>query len=139
MGYVAAFVLASAATAFAAPWLVRQGGAPALQWLCCALIVAAATAFPLALHSRRFGRAFVASSVAIAGQIGLCAAALFPRLVPSRPDLAQSLTVYNASSSPRTLTTMLVIALVGMPLVIAYTVAIYRVFRGKTVLTATSY
>jgi cytochrome d ubiquinol oxidase subunit II len=139
MGYVAAFVLASVASAFVAPWLVSQGGVPALQWVFGALLVVAATVFPLALHRRRFGRAFLASSVAIASQIGLSAAALFPRLVPSRPDLAQSLTVYNASSSPRTLTTMLIIALLGMPLVIAYTVAIYRVFRGKTVLTATSY
>jgi cytochrome bd-type quinol oxidase subunit 2 len=34
---------------------------------------------------------------------------------------------------------MLVIALVGMPLVIAYTAWIYRTFRGKTVLTPESY
>ena len=55
------------------------------------------------------------------------------------PDLANSLTIYNASSTPRTLAVMLVIALVGMPLVILYTAYIYRTFRGRTVLTADSY
>ena len=59
--------------------------------------------------------------------------------MPARPDLARSLTIYNASSSPRTLTVMLVIALIGMPFVIGYTIWIYRVFRGQTVLTETSY
>ena len=37
------------------------------------------------------------------------------------------------------LAVMLVIALVGMPLVVAYTALIYRAFRGKTVLTPESY
>jgi len=50
-----------------------------------------------------------------------------------------SLTIFNASSSPLTLKTMLVMALVGMPLVIAYTAWIYHAFRGKVRLEATSY
>jgi cytochrome bd-type quinol oxidase subunit 2 len=32
-----------------------------------------------------------------------------------------------------------VIALIGMPFVIAYTAIIYRAFRGKTILTPESY
>jgi cytochrome d ubiquinol oxidase subunit II len=34
---------------------------------------------------------------------------------------------------------MLIIALIGMPLVIAYTIYIYRTFKGKTVITEESY
>ena len=45
----------------------------------------------------------------------------------------------NASSTPLTLKSMLVIALVGMPIVIAYTIFIYRVFKGKVELTEASY
>jgi cytochrome d ubiquinol oxidase subunit II len=71
--------------------------------------------------------------------IGLSALGLFPRLVPSLGDLKYSLTAYNASSSETTLTTMLVIALIGMPLVIAYTIFIYRAFRGKVTITPDSY
>jgi cytochrome d ubiquinol oxidase subunit II len=71
--------------------------------------------------------------------IGLTAVSLFPRMVPSSIDLANSLTAYNASSTPRTLTVMLVIALIGMPLVIAYTAWIYKTFEGKVVITEESY
>ncbi len=39
------------------------------------------------------------------------------RLVPSITDLAHSLTIYNAASTPRTQMVMLIIALIGMPLV----------------------
>lgn len=71
--------------------------------------------------------------------IGLAAVSMFPRLVLSSIDLNYSLTIYNASSTPRTLTTMLIMALIGMPIVIGYTIYIYRVFRGKTVITEESY
>ena len=71
--------------------------------------------------------------------MGVAAVCLFPRMVPSSLNLANSLTVYNASSTPRTLTVMLVIALVGMPIVITYSAYIYRVFAGKVVITEESY
>ncbi|HOQ89967.1 MAG TPA: cytochrome d ubiquinol oxidase subunit II [Candidatus Hydrogenedentes bacterium] len=50
-----------------------------------------------------------------------------------------SLNIYNAAASPKTLGIMLLIALIGMPLVLTYTIVIYRVFRGKVKLTAESY
>jgi cytochrome d ubiquinol oxidase subunit II len=49
------------------------------------------------------------------------------------------LTIYNASSTPGTLTVMLIIALVGMPLVIGYTALVYKVFMGKVILDSDSY
>jgi len=139
VAYVVMFVLATLGTFVAARWVFRGPGPTVPTLACAVLLLGAEFVLPLALRDRRYGRAFLASCVAIAAQIGLAAAALYPRLVPARPDLARSLTIYNASSSPRTLTTMLVIALVGMPLVIAYTAVIYRVFRGKTVLGEHSY
>ena len=54
-------------------------------------------------------------------------------------DLAHSLTVANASSTERTLTTMLVIAGIGMPLVLGYTFFIYRTFKGKVEIGPDSY
>jgi cytochrome d ubiquinol oxidase subunit II len=96
-------------------------------------------AIPAYLTASRYGRAFLASCVTIAGMMGLSVLTLYPRLVPSSIDLEYSLTIYNASSSPTTLVTMLVIALIGMPLVLGYTIVIYRVFKGKVVLTPDSY
>ena len=54
-------------------------------------------------------------------------------------DPANSLTIYNAASSPKTLGIMLVIAIIGVPLVLAYTASIYWVFRGKVKLDRFSY
>ena len=84
-------------------------------------------------------RAFLASSVTIVSLWGLLGVSAFPTLVRSSADAAHSLTAYNAASTPRSLTAMLVIALIGMPVVLAYTVWIYRVFKGKVVLGPDSY
>ncbi len=110
-----------------------------LFWIFFLLFLISVILIPISLKGVRYGRAFLYSSVAIASIIGVSAVSLFPRLVPSLTDLAYSLTAYNASSTPRTLTVMLIMALIGMPLVIGYTIYIYRVFRGKAVITDESY
>jgi cytochrome bd ubiquinol oxidase subunit II len=53
-----------------------------------------------------------------------------PTLVRAK-DQVRSLTVHNAASSPDTLSVTLNIALIGIPFVLAYTIGIYWVFRGK--------
>jgi cytochrome bd ubiquinol oxidase subunit II len=50
-----------------------------------------------------------------------------------------SVTIFNAASSPKTLSIMLIIALVGMPLVLAYTALVYWTFHGKVRLDEHSY
>ncbi len=108
-------------------------------WIAPALFVVALAAFPLLLARGRPGAAFLASSAAIALLIAVMGQGLFPNLVPALGDPSRSLTVQNASSSPLTLKTMLVIALVGMPFVLGYTAFIYSRFRGPVVLDETSY
>ena len=76
-------------------------------------------------------KAFFASCAGIAFILLAVVAALFPNLVVASNDQALSLTIYNSSSSLLTLKTMLVIALLGMPVVIGYTVYIHRIFKGK--------
>jgi len=82
--------------------------------------------------------AFVLSSVAIVGLAATAGATLYPNLVPA-VDATRSLTVDNAHSSDTTLTVMLVIALVGMPIVLAYTAFIYWKFKGKVQLDEAGY
>jgi cytochrome d ubiquinol oxidase subunit II len=139
VAFIALYALSTVASYAVAPWLFARWFANPLTWVFFALLLASAVAGPAAVRSGRFGRAFLASAAATVSVIALAAVGLYPRLVPARPDLAASLTIYNAASTPRTLTTMLVIALVGMPFVILYTALIYRAFRGKTVLTPESY
>jgi cytochrome d ubiquinol oxidase subunit II len=64
---------------------------------------------------------------------------LFPYLVISRPDQANGLDIYNGASTAKSLGFMLVVALMGVPIVLAYTASIYYVFRGKVVLSEESY
>ena len=57
---------------------------------------------------------------------------LYPDMFPSSLDPAYSLTIHNSSSSPLTLKIMLGVALVVVPIVIAYQTWVYILFKGKT-------
>ena len=94
---------------------------------------------PREIHHGRDGRAFISSCLAMAALMGLFGLEMFPNLVLSNPEPANSLTVYNAASSQKTLGIMLTIALIGVPIVLAYTVSIYWIFRGKVKLDRMSY
>ncbi|MCK5077553.1 MAG: cytochrome d ubiquinol oxidase subunit II [Calditrichia bacterium] len=74
---------------------------------------------------------FLMSSLMFVGFWGWVIAAHFPRLVLASNDSNLSLTLYNVSSSQLTLTVMLIIALIGVPIVIFYTIWLYKIFKGK--------
>ncbi len=84
-------------------------------------------------------RAFLSSCAALVSLMALFGIGMYPNLVFSNPSPENSLTIYNAASSIKTLKIMTFIAAVGMPLVIAYTTSIYWVFRGKVKLDSLSY
>ncbi len=137
--FVFLYVLATIFTIFVARYLFDGVLVNPLFWILFIVLLAAIVYLPVALKAGRYFHAFLSSSLVIITMIGLAAVSVFPRMVPSSINLANSLTIYNASSTPRTLTVMLIIALIGMPLVIAYSVYIYWVFKGKTVITEESY
>ncbi len=139
VAFILTYSLATLYTFFEAPYLLESNFSRPLFWIFLVALLASVVYLPVALKAARFFKAFLASSVAIACAIGLAAVSMYPIIVPSRMDPAYSLTAYNASSTPRTLTAMLVIALIGMPIVIGYTWYIYRAFKGKTVITEDSY
>jgi cytochrome d ubiquinol oxidase subunit II len=94
---------------------------------------------PREIHRRRDGRAFVSSCVAMIALMTLFGLEMYPNLIFSQPEPANSLTIHNAASSHKTLGIMLTIALIGIPVVLAYTVSIYWIFRGKVKLDKMSY
>jgi cytochrome d ubiquinol oxidase subunit II len=94
---------------------------------------------PREMHLKRSLRAFASSAASILAFVTLAAIGIFPNLVPSSPNPEFSLTIYNAASSAKTLQIMLIIALIGLPFVLAYTVSIYWIFRGKVKLDESSY
>ncbi len=76
--------------------------------------------------------AFLMSSLTMILLMAVLGISYFPHIVMSMPDPGNSLTIYNCASSAKTLGIMLVIAVIGVPIVLAYTVSIYWIFRGKT-------
>jgi cytochrome d ubiquinol oxidase subunit II len=108
-------------------------------WLIVILNVLAIANIPRALWQQRAAYAFVSSSATIAALVCLFGVALFPNLVTSKPTIENSLTIYNAASSHKTLVIMTIIAAIGMPFVAAYTCVVYWSFRGKVKLEEHSY
>ena len=139
IAFVVLYTIATFATFFVAPYLFRNMLDNLIFWFLFIVLFVSIIFIPVASRMKKFGLAFLSSSVMIAMMIGLAALSLFPRLVPSSINLQNSLTIYNASSSPRTLSTMLIIALIGMPIVVGYTIFIYRIFRGSVLITKDSY
>ncbi|WP_323919178.1 cytochrome d ubiquinol oxidase subunit II [Aeromonas caviae] len=86
-----------------------------------------------ALASRlgKSGLALVASGGACAAMMLTVAIALFPFVLPSSLDPASSLTLWDSTSSERTLLIMLGIVGILMPVNIGYTLWVYRVVRGR--------
>jgi cytochrome d ubiquinol oxidase subunit II len=94
---------------------------------------------PREFHHNRDWRAFLSSCMAIITLMLLFGLNLFPNLVYSLPNPENSLNIHNAASSPKTLGIMLIIAGIGVPVVIAYTICIYWIFRGKVKMDRMSY
>ncbi|KQC09725.1 MAG: cytochrome C oxidase assembly protein [Smithella sp. SDB] len=73
-------------------------------------------------------RSFISSCITIVFVCFTGVAGLFPNLIPSSVDMNYSMTIYNSSSSFLTLAIMTVVALIFVPIVIAYKIWVYRLF-----------
>jgi cytochrome d ubiquinol oxidase subunit II len=94
---------------------------------------------PREFHRKNDWLAFLSSCGAMITLMALFALDAYPNLIYSLPNPENSLTIYNAASSSKTLGIMLVIACIGIPIVLAYTVCIYWIFRGKVKVDRMSY
>ncbi len=96
--------------------------------------IAGAAAFLVSyyfIRRRQWGWAFILVAISIAFALISEFMILFPRVMVSSLNPAWSLTIYNASSSPYTLRVMTIIALIFVPIVLAYQGWSYWVFRKR--------
>ncbi len=105
------------------------------------LVVSALAAVSLvgALVANRLGRegwAFIGTAATIAFAVVALFTALFPDVLPSTIDAANSLTTTNASSTQYTLTIMTVVAVIFTPIVLVYQGWTYWVFRRRVTVDA---
>lgn len=83
------------------------------------------------LKIKKEGWAFVMTGITIASTTITIFMGLFPRVMVSTTNSDYSLTIYNASSSPYTLQVMSIVALIFVPIVLAYQAWTYWVFRKR--------
>lgn len=84
------------------------------------------------LFAARFaGIGFIASGLSIAGIIGTVGVSMFPFLLPSSTHPSHSLLIWDSSSSQLTLLIMLIATVIFFPIVLGYTIWVYRILRGK--------
>jgi len=105
---------------------------PALAFLSIANV-------PRLVNKGKYVRSFIFSALSLSFLLITVAIELYPVVILDRRDMENSMSIYNAASSDRALGIMLTIVIIGLPLVIGYTVFVYRTFWGKVKLDETSY
>ncbi|QCJ71062.1 cytochrome d ubiquinol oxidase subunit II [Providencia heimbachae] len=111
-------------------WLVNFETYPVL-WALPALGVALPLFTMLFSKANKNGLAFVSSSLTIACIILTCGVAMFPFIMPSSIMPNASLTMWDATSSLFTLQVMTVVAIIFVPIVLAYTAWCYYKMFGR--------
>jgi cytochrome bd ubiquinol oxidase subunit II len=77
------------------------------------------------------GLAFLVSSLVMIAAIVTAGGSMFPFIMPSSLDYNSSLTVWDAGGSQHTLQLLFFATVILMPIVLCYTIWVYRVMRGK--------
>ncbi|QJU59105.1 cytochrome d ubiquinol oxidase subunit II [Sphingomonas sp. AP4-R1] len=103
------------------------------RWMMLAPVLGFAGAALALVGIRRDGElaAFAGSSLATVGIIATVGCSMFPIILPSSIDAHSSLTVFNASSTHKTLGIMLFVTVVLLPIVLLYTAWAYKVMFGR--------
>lgn len=83
------------------------------------------------INHKMDGWAFAMTGLHIALTLVTCFMIMFPRVMISTIDPNNSLTIYNASSSPYTLNVMTIVAIIFVPIILAYQGWTYWVFRQR--------
>ncbi|MBS0332806.1 MAG: cytochrome d ubiquinol oxidase subunit II [Proteobacteria bacterium] len=121
----------------AGAWLASFGAQP-WKWAAPALGFGGALVALFGIRAGREAPAFLGSSVSALGIISTVGLAMFPFILPSSLDAHSSLTVWNASSSHMTLFIMLLVTVVFLPIVLAYTAWAFKVMWGRSTTQALS-
>ncbi|SDG67434.1 cytochrome d ubiquinol oxidase subunit II [Psychroflexus sediminis] len=94
---------------------------------------------PRLASKKQYGWAFIFTSLTIALLLVIVAFELYPRLLLSNSIQDNSITIYNAAASTKTLKIMMGFVAVGGPLVLLYSYVVYRTFWGKVKSDVESY
>jgi cytochrome bd ubiquinol oxidase subunit II len=96
-----------------------------------AIAIAAFVAAAFLAFAGRSGLAFALSAVGTLSLVATLFTALYPRVMVSSPDFANSLTVSGTASAHYTLAVMSVVAAIFVPVILLYQSWTYYVFRAR--------
>ncbi|MFG0267659.1 MAG: cytochrome d ubiquinol oxidase subunit II [Rhodopirellula sp. JB055] len=133
------YLLATLATWWHVPHATENIANYPILWIVPILNALAVLNIPRAMHLGKPAYAFFSSAMVILALASLFSVAIYPNFMLSTIDPAYSITLDNARSSEGTLKIMLIIAGLGMPCVLSYTIVIYWIFRGKVRIDPNSY
>ena len=111
-------------------WMANYAAHPIL-WVVPLLALAGMILGVLALRAKKPILGWWLGAVAWIGTIGTVGVSMFPFMMPSSDNPAQSLTVWNATGSEYNLIWMTIFALIFTPIIISYTSWCFYVMRGK--------
>ena len=95
------------------------------------LAVLAAIAAVWLVYDHRDGFAFAATTVTMAACIVSIFTGLYPNVMVSSASKAYNLTVHNTASGPYSLKILTIVAIIFLPVVLAYQVWTYYIFRRR--------
>lgn len=137
--FIICYITTTMATLVYYPHMVQHFKEVPALFILAVLNMLAIANIPREISKGRDFYAFLSSCASIAALLSLFAFGLFPNFVLASNNPEFSLNIYNAASSQKTLNIMLIIAIIGVPFVLAYTISIYWIFRGKVKLNNMSY
>jgi len=130
-GYLITLIITDFVLAITAPYLYHNYFVYFLFWLAPALIVIGLILYFKNLTSEKYDKVIYGSTLVTLGTVLTIALASYPVLMRSTISEKYNLTIWNSASSHLTLKVMLIATLIFMPMVITYTIYVYRVFKGK--------
>ena len=137
--FVLMFALTSVATLLYIPHMIARYKEVPYMFAFPVLAILGVANITRQIAYRKYFFAFLSSSFVTAMLMILVAVGLFPNIILSTIDPNLHITVYNGSSTEKSLKIMLTFAAIGVPLVGIYTTFVFWTFRGKVKLDETSY
>ncbi|HVI46854.1 MAG TPA: cytochrome d ubiquinol oxidase subunit II [Chitinophaga sp.] len=137
--FILCFILTSMATLIYVPHMTHQFKNHPELFILPMMAVLIVLNIKRNIDARKYMTAFLYSCIIMSCLLILFAVGLYPNIVISTTDPSYNVSIYQAASSVKSLKIMLLIAAIGTPLVIGYSVFVFWTFRGKVKLTEMSY
>ena len=130
-GFIITLIITDFLLVIVAPELYSNYFKYPLFWIAPIMLIIGLILYFKNLVNGNYDKVIYGSTLTALGTVLTIALASYPVLMRSSINPKYNLTIWNSASSHLTLTVMLIATLIFMPMVITYTIYVYRVFKGK--------